>query len=254
MATEKETNEAAPQDETKPKGKGKLMVFSSLGIDAAAGAIAAMLAIPSKQVSHRFKGPFTTPLFEDQFSCNLVEREHYLQMKPEVMYQVYEADYLTTRVTDQLYLPQMKNAVLRIASNKSMEDLFGEANQDGFMEELSEALDPVLFPVHIGETKLPWDPDEDSGLRPGLSMDKTNFRGNFFDHTLQVDSEERTLQLDDGPVTTFKSGDPDVRVVDSNGAVIFVDVSGLSEEFSGPVQLGVRGRIIKILPLDMLIQ
>lgn len=254
MATENETNETQVQEETQPKGKRKLMVASGVGIVVAAGAIAAMLAVPSKQVSHRFKGPFTTPLFEDQFSCNLVEREHYLQMKPEVMYQVYEANYLTTRVTDQLYLPQMKNAVLRIASNKSMEDLFGEANQDGFMEELSEALDPILFPVHIGETTLPWDPDEESGLRPGLSMEKTNFRGNFFDHALHVDSAARTLQLDDGPVTEFKPGDPDVRVVDSNGAVIFVDVSGLTEDFSGEVQLGVLGRIITILPLDMLIQ
>jgi flagellar basal body-associated protein FliL len=254
MANENENDQAETQDEAKPKGKGKLMIVSGIGIVAAAGAIAAMLAVPSKQVLQRFKGPFTTPLFEDQFSCNLVEREHYLQMKPEVMYQVYEANYLTTRVTDQLYLPQMKNAVLRIASNKSMEDLFGEANQDGFMEELSEALDPVLFPVHIGETKLPWDPDEESGLRPGLSMDKTNFRGSFYDHTLQVDAAEKTLQLDNGPVTTFKKGDPDVRVVDANGAVIFVDVSGLAEDFSGPVQLGVQGRIIKILPLDMLIQ
>ncbi len=256
MADEEKTDDAelAEGEASGSAKKGKLKMVGGIVGVIAAGAMAAIMAVPSTVEKPRFVGPFTVPLFEDQFNCNLIEREHYLQMKPEVMYQVYEETYLTTRMTDQLYLPQMKDAVLRIASNKSMKDLFGESDQNGFMEELSVALDPVLFPVHIGSSTLPWDPDEESGLRPGLSTDKTTFRGYFHDHVLRVDSTEMTMQVDDGPVTEFEEGDPDVKVIDADGSVLYIDVAGLKEGFSGDVQLGVRGRIMRIMPLDMIIQ
>lgn len=261
MAEETEKNEDVEAEETVADGEGgsstkkkKLLIGGGLTGILAAGALAAMMAVPSKEEKPRFQGPFTAPLFEEQFNCNLRDWNHFLRMSPEVMYQAYDPMYFASRTTDQLYLPQLKDAVLRVATTKSMEDLFGEADQDAFAEELAESIDPVLFPAHIGSSKLPWDPDEASGLRPGLSTDRTSFRGNFHDHVLKVDAEAHTLQIDEGPVIEFEDGDPDVAVIDASGSTLYVDTSSLKEEFVGEVCVGVQGRILRILPLDLLIQ
>jgi hypothetical protein len=259
MADENENNEENELPEGGPasgaSSKKKKLFFGGGFVSViAAGAITALMAVPSNEAKPRFKGPFTTPLLDETFNCNLLERAHYLRMEPEVMYQVYDPTYFTTRTADQLYLPQLKNAMQRVAASKAMEDVFGEANQTGFMEEMSEALGPIIFPVHIGDSTLPWDPDEDSGLRPGLSTDKTSFRGNFYDHVLRVDATAGTLQIDGGPLSNFDAGSPDVRVMDANGSVLYVDVSDLAEDFIGEVPIGVQGRIITILPLDLIIQ
>jgi len=243
MADQKEETEAAT-DNAAASRKMKMLSVGGLFGALAAGAIAAMVAVPSVKIQPRFKGPFSVPLDEEQFNCNIVERSHYLQMKPEVIFQAFDENYLATRLLDPLYHPEMKNAVFRVASNKSMDDLFGEVNQDGFMEELADTLGPILFPVHIGEGALPWDIDEASGLRPGLSADKTNFRGNFHYHSLHVDGPQGTLQIDAGPLSSFKPLDPDVRVIDVDGSTLFVDVSGLVEGFVGEVTIGVKGRIL----------
>jgi flagellar basal body-associated protein FliL len=257
MAEDEEDPQEVAEEEPEPKKSRKGLLFGGGAVAVvAAGAIAAMMAVPSKHEARRLTGPYSVALFEKEFSCNIEEagRTRYLQMQPQAAYFAYDATYMQTRSQDELYAPALHNTVFQIASRKTMDEIYGSVNESTFMEELRDALDPVLFPVHIGETELPWDFDEVSGLRPGLSSDKNTFRGEFDQHLLHVDAATQTIWIDEGPKTTFEPGDFDVRVISPEGGVVFVDTSNLEEGFQGAVQIGVRGRIMRILPNGLLIQ
>lgn len=243
-------------EEASPKGKKKLFVGGGIAAVIAAGAIAATMAIPSKETKRNYDGPFRHVLFEEQFHCNIHEegRTRFLQMKPVAMFMSYDGNYLMTRMQDELYAPQVEQAVFRVASTKSLDEIYGEVNESTFGEELKDALDPVLFPVHIGDSRLPWDTDSTTGLRPGLSSDKATFRGRFDEHLLHVDGVEYQLWLDDGPKSDFDPGSLDVRVVSTGGDVIFVDTGGLEEGFTGEVKVGVQGQVRQIIPTGLMVQ
>jgi hypothetical protein len=245
---------ASPEAQAKKK---KITLGGGVASIVAVGAIAAMMAVPSVDVKPRLLGPFTLPLFgEERFSCNIKVQgfTRFLQMKPEVNYYAYDKTYLTTRTTDELYLPALNSGVFRVATRRNTDEIFGEVDQLTFMEELRAALDPVLFPVHIGSTSLPWDVDGDSGLRPGLSSDRNTFRGHFYDHVLHVDATTMTLKIDDGPEVAFEKGDRDVKVLSVEGASVYVDTAEVDPEFIGEVPLGIQGQILKILPTDLMVQ
>ncbi len=101
---------------------------------------------------------------------------------------------------------------------------------------------------------MPWDHDEESGLRPGLSSSKTTFRGHFEKHILHVTQEPMEMWIDEGPHATFEKGDEDVRLISVEGNVLFIDASRLKEGFEGEVKIGVRGRIIQVIPVGLLVQ
>jgi len=250
---EQETEEAAAEEP--PKSKKKLFLGGGFVAVIAAGAMAAVMALPKTEAPKTLAGPFTIPLFPELFNCNLQEqgRTRYLQMKPQATYFTYDPEYMKVRVTDELYRAEVQSTVFKIASRKSLNEIYGEVNESTFMEEIRDALAPVLFPVHIGETRLPWDVDPESGLRPGLSSDKNSFRGLFHEHVLHVGPEQE-MWIDDGPRTSFEGGEFDVRIVTSKGDVVFVDVSGMKPEFTGEIRIGVQGKIMRILPVDLLVQ
>ncbi|MCB9916282.1 MAG: hypothetical protein H6828_14225 [Planctomycetes bacterium] len=175
-------------------------------------------------------------------------------MKPEIKYQVYDPEYLSVRISDEAFKHEAWDAVHLISSNKSLDDLFSQADRDTFVAELRDSLDPVLFPAHIGSGKLPLDHDEASGLRPGLSADRATFRGYYYDHVLKVDGKQNTMQIDDGPVTQFEPGDPDVQVVDVRGSVLYVDSGGLTGGYVGEMNVGVKGRTLRVLPTGLIVQ
>lgn len=257
MAEEEEEPKEVAEEEGAPKKSRKGLLFGGGAVAiVAAGAIAAMMAVPSVHEARRLAGPYSIALFENEFSCNIEEagRTRYLKMNPQAAYFAYDATYMQDRGLDELYLPALHNTVFQIASRKTLDEIYGSVNESTFMEELRDALDPVLFPVHIGETQLPWDFDEVSGLRPGLSSDENTFRGEFDMHTLNVDAATQEMWIDDGPRTSFEAGDFDVRVISADGGVVFIDSSNLKEGFQGAVQIGVRGRIMRILPNGLLIQ
>jgi flagellar basal body-associated protein FliL len=248
--------EAAESGEAPSGGKKKLLLGGGALAVVAMGAIAAMVAIPSRQAeARRLSGPYSIGLFDEEFSCNINEPGHtrYMRFTPQATYFAYESTYLQERAADELYAPALRNAVLQVASRKSADEISGDTNQNTFMAELRDALDPVLFPVHIGDTKLPWDFDEESRLRKGLSSDMDTFRGEFDEHVLHVDAPAGEMWIDDGPRTGFEPGDYDVRVIDADGRVVFIDTSATPEDFQGEVKIGVRGRIRTILPGALLI-
>jgi flagellar basal body-associated protein FliL len=243
-------------EEAGAKRPKKLMLAGGVASVMASAGIAAMLAIPSRTTTLNYAGPFSHILFEEQFTCNIEEDGHtrFLQMKPVAKVMAYDSDYMEIRTEDELYAPEVENAVFSVASTKTLEEIYGDINKSTFSEELRDALDPVLFPVHIGDSRLPWDIDSGSGLRPGLSSDKNSFRGRFHEHALHVNAVGRELWIDDGPKTPFDEGGLDVRIVSSEGDVIFVDTSGLEEGFVGKVKLGVKGQIKSILPIGLTTQ
>jgi len=249
--------EAAEGGEAPSGGKKKKLLFGGGALAVAAmGAIAAMVALPSRaEEARRLQGPFSIALFDEDFQCNLNEPGHtrYMVFTPQATYFAYEETYLQERAGDGLYAPALRNAVLQVASRKTADEISGDTNQNTFMAELRDALDPVLFPVHIGSTKLPWDFDEESRLRKGLSSDLDTFRGEFDEHLLHVDGTTGEMWIDDGPRTSFEPGDFDVRVIDADGRVVFIDTSAMPVDFQGEVHLGVRGRIRTILPGALLI-
>ncbi len=257
MAEESEEPKEVAEEEAAPKKSRKSLLFGG-GAAAviAAGALAAVMAVPSKHEVRRLAGPYSIALFEKEFSCNIEEagRTRYLKMAPQAAYFAYDATYMQNRGLDELYAPALHNTVFQIASRKTLDEIYGSVNESTFMEELRDALDPVLFPVHIGETALPWDFDETSGLRPGLSSDENTFRGEFDKHALHVDAATQEMWIDEGPRTTYEPGDFDVRVISADGGVVFIDTSNLEEGFQGEVQIGVRGRVMRILPNGLLIQ
>lgn len=251
-----EGEEAPPEEgENDGAGKKKMLIGGGFAGVVAAGVLAAMMAVPSKEVKKSFQGPFTLALFEELFNCNISEqgRTRYLQMKPQAVYFAYDPTYMDGRVGDELYIAQVQNTVFNIASTKGLDDIYGEVNIAIFMSEVRDGLDPVLFPVHIGSTKLPWDTDEASGLKPGMSSDQNTFRGRHDDHILHITAENE-MRIDDGPSTTFEPGEYDVRVISAEGQVIFVDTSSMNEGFVGEVKVGVMGKVMRVLPVELLIQ
>jgi flagellar basal body-associated protein FliL len=246
----------ATSDETPSKKNKKLLLGGGLASIVAAGALAAVMAVPTKETTRNYSGPFSQTLFLEDFTVNIQEegRTRFLKINPVAMYLAYEPKYLMTRMKDELYVPEVQNMVFQIASRKTLDEIYGEVNESTFMEELKDVLDPVLFPVHIGDSSLPWDLDSASGLRPGLSSDKTTMRGRFDEHVLHVDAPQTQLWIDDGPRATFVKGDLDARVITSEGDVVFLDTSGLKPGYVGQVKIGVQGQIMRIRPGMPLVQ
>lgn len=252
---EKDEAEESDSPEAQAKKK-KIMLGGGVAAVVATGAIAAMMAMPSADVKPILEGPFTFPLFEEQFHCNIQVqgRTRFLQMTPDVFYYAYDKGYVASRSLDELYGPSVRDKVFRVSTSTSLDGIYGEVGKSTFMEELRDALDPIIFPVHIGDTSLPLDIDDESGLRPGVSSDQNTFRGHFHDHVLHVDAAKRTLKIDDGPEVTFEEDDPNVKVLSTDGAVLYIDTTPVDPEFVGEIPVGIKGKIRQVLPTGLMVQ
>ncbi len=71
-----------------------------------------------------------------------------------------------------------------------------------------------------------------SGLAPGISTSDDTILGNY---TLTIDGIGQTLSLDGGNPVAFTKGDPDVRVIAPNGAMVHLDTAGFVDGFTGDV-------------------
>jgi hypothetical protein len=115
-------------------------------------------------------------------------------------------------------------------------------------------VDPVVFPVVVGEPDDGLGADSESGLAPGRSFREGTFRGAFFDHLLTVNGPEMTVSMDGAEPVSFAASDMDVPVYDSEGRVFFLDVTRLDPDFVGDVQVGVKGQIRRVLREKLLAQ
>jgi hypothetical protein len=136
-----------------------------------------------------------------------------------------------------------------------MDEVMAGSAREIFSAALEEITEPILFPVHIGKTVRPYDTEEASGLRIGESQErKGTFRGAFYDHVLNVNQPRRTIQFDEGPETPFQGDEEDLLVQTDDGSTLFVDVSDLATGFRGEVNVGVMGRIRRVLTGDIIAQ
>ena len=111
---------------------------------------------------------------------------------------------------------------------------------------LRKELEPIVFPVHIGDTDYFYDEDENSGLKPGFSAMSATFREYFHRGLMHVDGPARVLRLGDGPEVTFKGDEDDLEVRSHTGDTVYVDVTHYDPEFIGDVKVGVHGKLRRI--------
>ena len=230
--------------------KGALLGGGVAGVIALAWALA-LVAVPSgggghDAEQHRIAGPFVVDVSPSAgFQVNLSGDggKHYLSLKLDVEVDAFEEGYAGARATQPLYQAKLTDAVLRTASQKTKGELDNAVGREVFREELRLALDPVLFPVHVGDEQAPENAHATSGLRFGRSIAKSSLRGLYFEHALHLDAARKSIRLDDGKDVAFQGDETDLYVADARGKGVYVDVSALHEDFVGQVPTGTFGRV-----------
>ncbi len=243
-------DKSAPDPAAAAKKQKLFITGGVVGVLALAFA-AALMAVPKAVVKPGLLGPFVAPLSPNKLQVNLNDGRSYLVLNLNVKFEAYTADYLTTRTTDPVCNAEVRDQLVAISSAKSRQEVSDKVLKPVYLEEIRHAVEPLLFPVHIGGGAAPGDADPKSGLKPGATT--PSFRGLFEDHLIKVDAVQKSLTLDDGEAVTFEGDERDLELTCSRGSV-FVDVSGLKEDFVGEVKVGVKGYVKRVLWEEVLIQ
>lgn len=254
---------AAP--ETPPRSKKPLIIGGGVAGLLALAFVAATMAVPKKVPEPRLEGPFMIPLSSSDIQVNLAGDggKRYLVMLLQAEYYTYDEHYVQARIgggghgagaEDPHYTAMLKNALLGIAATKKLSDVTDPTMVGAFMEQVREAVDPIVFPVCVGHAYTAKEVDPESGLRAGESIFESTMRGLLHEHELHIDATRSTIRLDEGPVTEFEGGEHDLRLVDQKGDDVYVDVSELKAGFRGSVHVGVPGHVRKVFRDKFLIQ
>lgn len=258
MAEENDKPDEQPQDpEAKPKKSKKSLLLGGgiLGLIAAAYGVS-LVALPSKPKDMPFKGPWVTALTVGEVQVNLKgeSSKRYMVVSLQAAYDAYDEKYAVDRVANPLYQAQLVDTLITLGRQKTREDLDDHIGQETFKEEVREAVDPLVFPLHVGNPNDHTVPDEVSGLLAGRSGEKATMRGGFHGHTLHLDQTRGTISLDQGVPLSFSGTETDLEVENEHGQTVYVNVSQLKEGFVGDVHAGTFGRIREILFSKFLVQ
>lgn len=248
--------EEGEQPEAKP-GKKKAIVLGGGVLALVVVAYAAsLMAVPAKEEEKTFAGPFVAALSDKDIQVNLMGEsgKRFLVMSLNAVFDAYDELYIADRLADPLYMPLVADALIDIGSQKKREEIASQADRDVFKEEIREVIDPILFPIHCGDSPSPYTADSASGVAPGESTYESTLRGPLFEHELHVSSPERTVRLDGGEPVTFLGDEANLKVTNERGAYAFIDVRNLVEGFEGPVPIGVHGRVRRITFSQLLVQ
>ena len=240
---------AAPQgSEPAAKSKKKPILAGAAAGLVALAYLASTLAAPKKEEYKLFEGPFVAPVSAEEFTATLADkaRKRFLLLKLNAVYEAFDEQYVATRQADPIYAALVSNVILDIASKYS-DEVMNEEIGNNFLAELQRALDPVLFPVHVGKAPSPAAADPKSGLRLGASADRSTLRASLYDHKLTISAKEKKVRLDNGPPVLFEGDERDLRVENELGRMVFLDVTGLQPDFEGQVLVGVHGRLRELL-------
>ena len=263
--------DAQAADAAPKKSKGPALLGVGAVVMIALGWVFATMAVPRKGAEEkpRLTGPFVARLSKTDIQVNLAGEgsKRYLVMMLNGEYVAYDEAYVNGRlgigtggsskeapVEDPLYTIQLKNALLSLAITRTREQVTDPVQIESFLEEARRLVEPVLFPVYIGDSHSPHDGDSLSGLKLGESITESKMRGLLHDHWIEVDSIKKRLRFDDGPGVDFEGRERDLELVNSNGDKVWVDVSALKEGFHGKVAIGVPGRLRKIYRETFLVQ
>ncbi|MDZ4774757.1 MAG: flagellar basal body-associated FliL family protein [Planctomycetota bacterium] len=270
-----ENKEAKKDDkaEVPKKSKKGLLLGGGAGAVILFGAIAATMGTPKKQVErHLLGGPFVSKLSKSEITVNLAGEgsKRYLVMDLNVEYFAYEESYATSRLGtglaggdghggppsagDPLYLAMFQDSVLKIAARKTRDQVTDQVQIDSFLEEVRVAVDPLIFPVCVGDSHGQTMPDKKSGLRVGESIADATFRGMLHEHDVEVNALEKTVKLDDGPSVGYQGRERDLKVENAKKEHVFLDVTTIEPEFVGKVPIGLGGKVRRIYRNKFLVQ
>lgn len=271
MADKKEPASKDKADEKVEPPKKKTMLYVGGGAAAllAVAFVASLMAVPKKAHEPELEGPFVAKLSKTDIQANLAgaDGKRYVVMSLQAEYYAYDESYVQGRLgggasggghggasaEDPLYMATLKDALLNLAATKTINQITDPTFSEPFLEEIREAVDPVLFPVFLGESHSPYLPDEKSGLRMGESAMESTMRGLLHEHFIEIDAQDKTLQLDDGPALPIRK-DRDLKLANRKGETVYVDTTRLEPAFSGKVPVGVPGRVRRIFKDSFLIQ
>lgn len=240
-----EASEETAEEEQAPKSKkGIVMGGGIVGLIAAAY-IVSMVALPGASKPPPFDGPFITELSAGEVQVNLkgAEGRRYLVMSLKAEYEGYDEAYVAGRVVDPVYMAKLDHALISIGRQKTMEDVSDSVGEETFVEEVRVAVDPLLFPVHVGNPSSFLQGDGTSGLGPGRSAERSTMRGGYKAHAVHIDALKGTIALDDGPVVDFDHTEQDLMLSDASGLNVYVDTTEVDVEFVGDVNVGTFGRV-----------
>ncbi|MFO1011669.1 MAG: hypothetical protein U1F29_16530 [Planctomycetota bacterium] len=266
--------EGAGAEGAPKKNKLPMMLGGGAVAMIALGWIFATMAVPKKDKEEKphLEGPFVARLSKTEIQVNLTGEgsKRYLVMMLNGEYMAYDEAYVNGRLgiggagggghggdaptEDPLYTIQLKNALLSLASTRTREQVTDPVQIEGFLEEARRLVEPVLFPVYIGDSHSPHHADSKSGLKLGESMHESDMRGLLHDHEIDVDPVKKRLRFDEGPSVDYEGNERDLELENERGDKVFVDVSELKEDFTGKVPIGVPGRLRKIYRESFLVQ
>ena len=259
MADKKETEEEPTGKAEKEAGRGKkkgiVLGGGIVGLVATAYLLF-MVAVPRAPGNLPFQGPFFIALTpEEGLQTNLAgEGKNYLIMKLSARYEAYDESYATARTADDLYKMDETHALVVLARHKTKAELDAPLGEESFSYEIRDVLNPLLFPIHVGNEESTYEQDGDSGLRPGDSTSRATMRTCFYSHVLKVDGPRGTIALDNGPAVQFDGSETDLLLESETGKTVYVDVTNHDPEFVGDVHVGTFGRITKIRFGDFKVQ
>lgn len=275
MAENKEAkkDEKADAAEAPKKSKKGLLVGGGAALVIVLGAVVATMGAPKKaEKKPLLGGPFVSKLCKNEITVNLAGEgsKRYLVMDLNVEYFAYEEGYVTSRAGtgaaaagghgdaapagDPLYLAKLQDALLEIGARKTRDQVTDQAQIDAFLEEVRLAVDPLLFPVCVGDSHAQTMADTKSGLRVGESIADSTFRGMLHEHEVEVNVLEKTVKLDGGPEVGFKGTERDLRVENEKKEFVFLDVTTLQPEYVGTVPIGLGGKVRRIYRNKFLVQ
>jgi flagellar basal body-associated protein FliL len=257
-----------------PKSKKPMMIGLGAVVVVVLGGIMSMMAMPKKKVTHHLlEGPFISKLCKNEIQVNLAGEgsKRYLAMELNVEYFAYEDSYVTARLGtgsagggehadkgagsgDPLYLAMLQDSLLQITSRKTRDQVTDPVQIEAFLEEVRVAVDPLLFPVCIGDAHGQTQADSKSGLRAGESIDESSFRGYLYEHSIALDATKHTVKLDDGPTVTYQGTERDLTLDNGKKQVVKIDVSTVDPEFVGTVPVGIAGKVRRIYRDKFLVQ
>jgi hypothetical protein len=267
----KDTAQAPTEQEAAPKKNKKALFVGGGGAAVIALAYTvSMMAVPHKaQHKSHLQGPFVARLSKNEIQVNLAgeSSKRYLVMALNAEYFAYDEGYVVGRLgsgsggahgdaptEDPLYTAMLKDALLRLAATKTRDQVTDPMLIDAFMADVRTVVEPVLFPVYVGDSHAPSQPDSVSGLRSGESIMDSTHRGLLHEHALSVDAKKQTIAFDGGPVVGFEGGERDLLLKNKAGKTVYVDVTAVRPDFVGDVPIGVPGKLRRIYRDSFLVQ
>lgn len=249
-----EPEEDGPESQSGKK-KGVVLGGGIVGLVAAAY-LMFLVAVPSSEGNPPFDGPFLLELTAEPLQVNLAGDggKHYLVMTLKARYEAYSESYATSAAIDPIFVATEKHALISATRHKTKAELDDQVGEEVFLNEIRDIINPLLFPIHFGGNPEPDQGDEASGLRPGHSVNQSTMRGGYMAHVVHLDSNAKTIALDNGPTVQFEGHEVDLLLESEFGLTLHVDVSHLNDGFQGDVSVGTHGRIVKILYDKFIVQ